>query len=63
MVVRTFRSFGKMQDAVEIPDLVAVQRVSYDRFLQKDVAPQRGPIRVSKLCSGKSSPSKVTIRR
>ncbi len=41
MVVPTFRSFGKMQDAVEIPDLVAVQRVSYDRFLQKDVAPTK----------------------
>ncbi len=41
MAVRTFRSFGKMQDAVKIPDLVAVQRVSYDRFLQKDVAPTK----------------------
>ena len=41
MVVRTFRNFGKMQDAVEIPDLVAVQRDSYARFLQKDVAPTK----------------------
>ena len=36
MVVQTIRNFGKVQDAVEIPDLVAVQRSSYDRFLQKD---------------------------
>ena len=41
MVVRTFRNFGKMQDAVEIPDLVAVQRESYAKFLQKDVAPTK----------------------
>jgi len=40
------RNFGKIQDAVEIPDLVAVQRKSYDRFLQKDVAPTK------RKCSG-----------
>ncbi|HOV76391.1 MAG TPA: DNA-directed RNA polymerase subunit beta, partial [Sedimentisphaerales bacterium] len=41
MVVRTFRNFGRMQDAVEIPDLVAVQQGSYAKFLQKDVAPTK----------------------
>jgi DNA-directed RNA polymerase subunit beta len=41
MVVRTFRNFGKMQDAVEIPDLVVVQQGSYAKFLQKDVAPTK----------------------
>jgi len=30
-----------MQDAVEIPDLVAVQQGSYAKFLQKDVAPTK----------------------
>jgi len=35
------RSFGKVNDAVEIPDLVAIQRNSYDHFLQKDVAPTK----------------------
>ena len=35
------RSFGKVNDAVEIPDLVAIQRNSYDNFLQKDVAPTK----------------------
>jgi DNA-directed RNA polymerase subunit beta len=38
---QSVRNFGKVQDAVEIPDLVAVQRKSYDRFLQKDVAPTK----------------------
>jgi len=39
------RSFGKIRDAVEIPDLVAIQRSSYDRFLQRDVAPtKRKPV-------------------
>ena len=41
MVVRTSRNFGTMQDAVEIPDLVAVQRASYANFLQKDVPPTK----------------------
>ncbi len=35
------RSFGKVRDAVEIPDLVATQKSSYDRFLQRDVAPTK----------------------
>jgi len=43
---QSVRNFGKVQDAVEIPDLVAVQRTSYDRFLQKDVAPTK------RKCSG-----------
>jgi len=41
MGARVVRNFGKIDDAVEIPDLVAVQRSSYDRFLQKDVAPTK----------------------
>ena len=41
MVPGTVRSFGRIQDAVEIPDLVVVQRSSYDRFLQKDLAPTK----------------------
>ena len=41
MVSRTFRNFGKVQDAVEIPNLVAIQRGSYDRFLQRDVEPTK----------------------
>ena len=41
MGARVVRSFGKIQDAVEIPDLVAVQRSSYARFLQKDVPPTK----------------------
>jgi len=35
------RNFGKIRDAVEISDLVAIQRNSYERFLQKDVAPTK----------------------
>ncbi len=35
------RSFGKIPDAVEIPNLVAIQKKSYDDFLQRDVAPTR----------------------
>ena len=43
MVSKTVRSFGKVQDAVEVPNLVAVQRASFDKLLQFDVPPtQRG---------------------
>jgi DNA-directed RNA polymerase subunit beta len=38
---QTTRSFGKVHDAVDIPDLVAIQRSSYDRFLQKDETPTK----------------------
>ena len=35
------RSFGKIRDAIEVSDLVAIQRNSYEHFLQKDVAPTK----------------------
>ncbi len=38
---RVVRCFGEVNDAVEIPDLVAVQRKSYENFLQKDVPPAK----------------------
>ena len=39
MVSQTVRNFGKVRDAVKIPNLVEIQRRSYEQFLQKDVAP------------------------
>ncbi len=41
MVELAVRDFGKVRDAVGIPDLVAIQRSSYERFLQKDVSSKR----------------------
>jgi len=38
---QNIRNFGRVQDAVDIPDLVAVQRRSYEQFLQQDVAPTK----------------------
>ena len=38
---QTVRNFGKVRDAVKIPDLVAIQKRSYEHFLQKDMAPTR----------------------
>ncbi|MHC4186961.1 MAG: DNA-directed RNA polymerase subunit beta, partial [Planctomycetota bacterium] len=35
------RNFGEVQDAVEIPDLTAIQRDSYERFLQRDIEPTK----------------------
>jgi DNA-directed RNA polymerase subunit beta len=41
MVSQAVRNFGKVRDVVEIPDLVAIQKRSYERFLQAEVAPTR----------------------
>ena len=38
---RVRKSFGKIPKIVEIPDLIAVQRESYNRFLQMDVPPEK----------------------
>ena len=35
--VRPRRSFGKIEKIVEIPNLIDVQKRSYERFLQRDV--------------------------
>jgi DNA-directed RNA polymerase subunit beta len=36
---RARRSFGKIDKIIDIPNLIEIQRDSYDRFLQKDVPP------------------------
>jgi DNA-directed RNA polymerase subunit beta len=41
MVTQAVRNFGRVRDVVEIPDLVAIQKRSYERFLQAEVAPTR----------------------
>jgi DNA-directed RNA polymerase subunit beta len=38
---RTRKDFGKIPSIVEIPNLIEVQRRSYEDFLQKDVPPDR----------------------
>ena len=38
---RIRKSFGKIQQIVEIPDLIGMQRESYKRFLQIDVPPEK----------------------
>ena len=34
---RIRKSFGKIREAIEMPNLIEVQKTSYDQFLQKDV--------------------------
>ncbi len=41
MKSRNIRNFGKIDDAIEVPDLIEVQLKSYSRFLQEDVAPEK----------------------
>ncbi len=38
---RIRKNFGKIRKIVDIPDLIGVQRDSYRRFLQKNIAPQK----------------------
>src|SRR5690242_16747560 len=38
---RTREDFGKIPSIVEIPNLIEIQKHSYEQFLQKDVAPER----------------------
>ena len=38
MKSRTIRNFGKIEDAIEVPDLIEVQLASYGRFIQADAA-------------------------
>jgi DNA-directed RNA polymerase subunit beta len=38
---RIRKNFGKIRKIVDIPDLIAVQRESYKRFLQMDVPPEK----------------------
>ena len=37
---RIRRNFGKIGKTIDIPNLIEVQKHSYDRFLQKDVSPE-----------------------
>ena len=36
---RIRRSFGKIDKIIDIPNLIEIQKQSYDRFLQKDISP------------------------
>jgi DNA-directed RNA polymerase subunit beta len=38
---RVRRTFGKISKTVDIPNLIAIQKHSYDKFLQVDVPPER----------------------
>jgi DNA-directed RNA polymerase subunit beta len=40
-IKRIRKDFGKIRKIVGIPDLIGVQKESYRRFLQKDVAPEK----------------------
>ncbi len=38
---RVRRNFGKINKIADIPNLIAIQKSSYDKFLQADVAPEK----------------------
>ncbi len=41
IVPSTVRNFGKVGDALPIPDLIRIQRQAYERFLQENVEPAK----------------------
>jgi DNA-directed RNA polymerase subunit beta len=41
MATRTVRDFGKIADAIDVPNLIEVQLNSYERFLQAEVMPAK----------------------
>jgi DNA-directed RNA polymerase subunit beta len=41
IVPSTIRNFGKVGDALPIPDLIRIQRQAYERFLQENVEPAK----------------------
>ena len=41
MKSRNIRNFGKIGDAIEVPDLIEVQLESYSRFLQENASPEK----------------------
>jgi DNA-directed RNA polymerase subunit beta len=49
MVSQTVHNFGKFHDVVEVPDLVEIQRKSFESFLQREVPPNK------RKCSGLES--------
>src|SRR5512144_1024840 len=38
---RVRRTFGKIHKVVDIPNLIAIQKSSYDKFLQAEVPPEK----------------------
>ena len=38
---RVRKSFGRIPEVAQMPNLIEVQRSSYDQFLQMDVLPER----------------------
>jgi DNA-directed RNA polymerase subunit beta len=38
---RTRKNFAKINKVIEIPNLINIQKLSYEKFLQADVAPEK----------------------
>ena len=54
------KNFGKIERIVEISNLIEMQKESYYRFLQKDLAPEARPNTACTGCSGASFPSRTS---
>ena len=56
---RIRKSFGRIPEVTEMPNLIEVQRQSYDTFLQMHTpAPERAAGRAWRRCSARSSRSR-----
>ena len=60
---RVRKFFGKIKEVAEMPNLIEVQKASYDQFLQALVGPAAGPTRACRRCSSPSSRSRTSPTR
>ena len=62
MVTRTIRDFGKIADAISVPNLIEVQLNSYGRFLQAEISRRKEKISDLKRLFREIFPSRATTR-
>ncbi len=62
--LRFRRNFGKIKRIVDIPNLIDIQKRSYDDFLQADAAPEAAQgYSACRASSSPSSRSRISTRR
>ena len=59
---RVRKSFAKLKKVIEIPNLIDIQKRSYDKFLQTDVPPESARTSACRACSRASSRSRTSTR-
>jgi len=56
---RVRKSFGRIPEVAQMPNLIEVQRSSYDQFLQMNSSRRTVPCWACRRCSGRCSRSRL----